>query len=380
MSRASSADHHAQHEQEALDDAVLNQTHAAQTRREMTERYHLAVVRGRHPRSFPRDSALWVHTNQSKERSIRLKRGQSLASGVGGDPSVFQSVTFQGSQISYDDIDADPSFHPSRSAWSSQQEGSGSGSLDLGAPPGTAGLGMFPPVFGSAPGTQESQYLTSASGEIGERSASGVLRKDDDIQEERKIASFQFGRRLSIQRTNAVKAAAKASSQHQQGNRRRQHIQGSRRKTSGMQQQQQQQQQRRHRATTLGTAQSSMSTSSLSSVSPHDALAQVRARHGGGGSASSGTRQCVECVVVLTLLLLLLLLNVLRSCREYLSSDFLFFLCFFHLFFHQVNRGNELLLSDLCLWKKFCFWWRQEDASHGSGCKSFWCEQHDGSS
>ena len=294
MSRASSADHHAQHEQEVLDDAVLNQTHAAQTRREMTERYHLAVVRGRHPRSFPRDSALWVHTNQSKERSIRLKRGQSLASVVGGDPSVFQSVTFQGSRISYDDIDGDPSYHPSQSAWSSQQ-GSGSGSLDLGAPPGTAGMGMFPPVFGSAPGTQESQYLTSASGEIGERSASGVLRKDDDIQEERKIASFQFGRRLSIQRTNAVKAAAKASSQHQQGNRRRQQNQGNRRKTSGMQQQQQQQQQqRRHRATTLGTAQSSMSTSSLSSVSPHDALAQVRARHGGSGSAASGTRQCVE--------------------------------------------------------------------------------------
>jgi hypothetical protein len=294
MSRVSSAaDHDAQHKQEELEDAVRNQTHAAQTRRQMTERYHQAVVRGRHPRSFPRDSALWVHANQSKERSVRLKRGQSLASVVGGDPSVFQSVTFQGSQISYDDIDGDPSFHPSRSAWSSQQ-GSGGGSLDLGAPPGTAGMGMFPPMFGSAPGTQESQYLMGASGELGERSASGVLRKEEEILEERKIASFQFGRRLSIQRTNAVKAAAKASSQ-QQGNRRRQQNQGggNRRKISGMQQQQQ----RRHRATTLGTAESSMSTSSLSSVSPHDALAQVRARHG-GGSTSGGTRQCVNRFVV----------------------------------------------------------------------------------
>jgi len=133
--------------------AVQVQSRAAETRRKMTERYHMAVVRGRHPRSFPRDSALWVHANQSKERQVRLRRGQSLASVVGGDRSVFSSLSFQGSTYSALPGQDDPSYHPQHSAWSSQQ-----GSLDLEAPPGTAGMGMFPPVYGSAPGTQESHY------------------------------------------------------------------------------------------------------------------------------------------------------------------------------------------------------------------------------
>ena len=183
---------------EVEQDAVQRQTKAAEDRRKMTERYHMAVVRGRHPRSFPRNSALWVHANQSKARSVRLCRGQSLASVVGGDPSIFSSLSFQGSS-SYSALPGheDPSYHPQHSAWSSQQ----GGSLDLDAPPGTAGMGMFPPV-GTAPGTQESHYDTTLGG-------SAVVGKDrrtaDELNNDQRVSKFQLGRRMSIHRMEANK-------------------------------------------------------------------------------------------------------------------------------------------------------------------------------
>ncbi len=193
--RGSTASHESLHEMSEIEQNVVNvQTRAAETRRKMTERYHKAVVRGRHPRSFPRNSALWVHANQSKERSVRLQRGQSLASVVGGNPSVFSSLSFQGSSYSAAPGDEDPSYHPQHSAWSSQQ-----GSLDLGAPPGTAGMGMFPPVFSAPPGTEESKNQYFDSAELQEKK----------INDDQRVSNFQLGRRMSIHRKKATKANVK---------------------------------------------------------------------------------------------------------------------------------------------------------------------------
>ena len=197
-------------------EAVRNQSRAAATRREMTERYHAAVVRGRHPRSFPRTSALWVHANASKERSVRLMRGQSLASVVGGDPHVFSSLAFQGSQV----VD-EPSYTPgmSRGGWTSS---AGSGSrIDLNAPPGTAGMGMLPPLHGggSIPGTASSvRSITNYKGNYQANRQQHGSRTQLQQEQDRSVAKFQFGRRLSIGRkvaagaqASAVAAAARAS-------------------------------------------------------------------------------------------------------------------------------------------------------------------------
>jgi hypothetical protein len=259
-------------------EAIRNQSRAAETRRRMTERYHAAVVRGRHPRSFPRTSALWVHANASKERSVRLLRGQSLASVVGGDPRVFSSLTFQGSQL--DDLMDEPSYTPGMSGggWTSSA-GSGSRSLDLNAPPGTAGMGMFPPLHGggSAPGTAGAMDRVTGGGggggggggDGGENSRHGgkpERRSRHQRDQDRSVAKFQFGRRLSIGRkvaegaqASAVAAAARASGKARGGRK------GAKRG-------------RRHGKQRRG------------SVSPSEALAQVRKRtsEDGGGVGGGG--------------------------------------------------------------------------------------------
>jgi hypothetical protein len=307
MSRQSTANsHHSlmEHMSHEAANAVQVQSRAAETRRKMTERYHMAVVRGRHPRSFPRDSALWVHANQSKERQVRLRRGQSLASVVGGDRSVFSSLSFQGSTYSALPGQDDPSYHPQHSAWSSQQ-----GSLDLEAPPGTAGMGMFPPVYGSAPGTQESHYqgghgeqLTGhqlgqlpLAHQVDERTHRASNSRSHEKQaEDQKVKSFQFGRRLSIQRTKvngrhggsqaAMAAEAAAKSRHGGRHQRRSRGGGNAGGGSGGS--------GGSGGGRRSTTSASISSSgSMNSVSPADAVAQVRASQTRQSTMSSSSRR-----------------------------------------------------------------------------------------
>ena len=253
-------------------EAVHMQTQAAETRRKMTERYHMAVVRGRHPRSFPRNSALWIHANNSKERSVRLHRGQSLASVVGGDPSIFSSLSFQGSSFSAAPGQEDPSYHPQHSAWSSQQ----GGSLDLGAPPGTAGMGMFPPVYpgGSAPGTQESgrhhhQHQHQQQGQEG-----GSM-----VEEAQRISQFQMGRRMSVHRVKAAKANAKIQDTIGQ-----QH-----RSATGMAAEASAKSRRRQNGSMRQNSQgSTRSITSSTSITPAEAVAQVRQQTTGSNLSSAG--------------------------------------------------------------------------------------------
>ena len=270
-----------------INDAVQMQTRAADTRRKMTERYHAAVVRGRHPRSFPRDSALWVHAKESKQRQVRLQRGQSLASVVGGDRSVFSQLSFQGSTYSAVPGHEDPSYHPQHSAWSSQQ-----GSLDLGAPPGTAGMGMFPPVYGgSAPGTQESQFGTDEQltpsqlsqlplhEQVEERS-NRANKSRQKIAEDQRVKAFQFGRRMSIARTKANKQshasiAAEAAAKSRQGVGRNQRKSSNHRNNNG---------------NGNRSLSSSGSQSSMHSVTPAEAVAMTRANTRQSRQGTANTR------------------------------------------------------------------------------------------
>ena len=51
---------------------------AVEQRRRVTERYHAAIERGRHPRSFGRVNDLWRHIKQAESRRSSVKRGQKL--------------------------------------------------------------------------------------------------------------------------------------------------------------------------------------------------------------------------------------------------------------------------------------------------------------
>ena len=52
---------------------------SVERRRVQTERYHAAVVRGRHPRSFPRKNDLWRFLESAKQRQASAARGQRLS-------------------------------------------------------------------------------------------------------------------------------------------------------------------------------------------------------------------------------------------------------------------------------------------------------------
>ena len=51
---------------------------AIEQRRRVTEKYHAAIERGRHPRSFGRVNDLWRHIKQAESRRTSVKRGQKL--------------------------------------------------------------------------------------------------------------------------------------------------------------------------------------------------------------------------------------------------------------------------------------------------------------
>ena len=51
---------------------------AVEQRRQITERYHAAIERGRHPRSFGRVNDLWRHIKNAENRRTYVQRGQRL--------------------------------------------------------------------------------------------------------------------------------------------------------------------------------------------------------------------------------------------------------------------------------------------------------------
>jgi hypothetical protein len=75
---------------------------AVDERRLYTERYHAAIERGRHPRSFRRENDLWKHISRADERRISVQRGQRLRR-VSSVPTGMVAPPSRGDDFSVDE-------------------------------------------------------------------------------------------------------------------------------------------------------------------------------------------------------------------------------------------------------------------------------------